>query len=209
MRKNSGFTFIEIMVCVAILSAGLLGLLGLQAQGLKNNVSANQRTQATLLAYNIIERIRADKAEASKGISSLYVTTVVSDSTAVDSNCQPTGTLGTSCKSANMAINDLVQWNRAVTQQYCNGNGTTNIVCNGSPLGRVNYTAATSTVPAFFTITISWDDNRNGVVDNRDTVDPTKSCYKDKDNAETALPTLPAKPQTPPFDPCFRTSFQL
>jgi len=202
MKKNKGFSFVEVMVCVVILSTGLLGLMGLQARGLKNNISANQRTQATLLAYNMIDNIRANVSEATKGAASLYVTTVVSNSTTPDTNCQPTATTGTpatTCTSTNMAVSNLVEWNRVLTQQYCGGNGTTNIVCNGASLGEISYAAPV------FTITISWDDNRNGIIDNRDPMDATKSCY----TKNTVLPAVPTDPKTPPYDPCFRTTFQL
>jgi len=196
MKKNKGFSFVEIMVCVVILSTGLLGLMGLQARGLKNNVSANQRTQATLLANTMIDRMRANVVESAKGATSLYVTTTVSDSTTVDANCIPTttGIPATSCNSPKMAVSDLVQWNRELTQQYCNS--ATTIVCNGAPLGRITYTAPV------FTITISWDDNRNNVVDNLDPANSANPCY-----AGTSLPTLSTIPVQ--FDPCFRTSFQL
>lgn len=219
MKKNSGFSFVEIMVCVVILSVGLLGLLGLQARGLKSNVSANQRTQATLLAYNMIDRMRANVAEAGKGAASVYVTTNISavtssDITFADSTCQPSsvsGTPATTCTSAKMALNDLVQWNRDLTAQFCGGDGKTNIVCNGSPLGEISFAAATGNIPATFTITISWDDNRNDYVDNKNLKadNSVENCYT---KIATPIPLssgLPAFATPVQFDPCFRTSFQL
>ena len=57
--RQRGFTLIEIMVTVIVLAIGLLGLAGLQATALKFNSTAYQRSQATILIYDIIERIRA------------------------------------------------------------------------------------------------------------------------------------------------------
>lgn len=219
MKKNNGFSFIEIMVCVVILSTGLLGLMGLQVRGLKSNVIANQRTQATLLAYNIIDRMRANATEApridptTKALkANLYVTTVVTNSTAdlsstlcVTPTPTPSNPEPAKC-NAQMVTNDLVQWNRELTAQYCSdGVSVPTTLCNGKSLGEITYTAATATVPAFYTVIISWDENRNNVIDNRDPTDPTKSCYV----TDTTLPTLPTTPEITSFDPCFRTEFQL
>ncbi|HBA32699.1 MAG TPA: type IV pilus modification protein PilV, partial [Gammaproteobacteria bacterium] len=57
-----GFTLLEVLIALVILSVGLLGLAGLQTTGLRNNHSAYLRSQATLLAYDITDRIRANKA---------------------------------------------------------------------------------------------------------------------------------------------------
>lgn len=61
MSKQTGFTLIEILVTVIVLSIGLLGLAGLQAVALKFNSASYQRSQATVLIYDIIERIRANQ----------------------------------------------------------------------------------------------------------------------------------------------------
>ena len=67
MRKQTGFTLIEILVTVVVLAIGLLGLAGLQATALSFNSTAYQRSQATNLAYDIIDRMRANAAAARSG----------------------------------------------------------------------------------------------------------------------------------------------
>jgi len=47
-----------------VLSVGLLGLAALQAVSLKTNQSAYQRSQATLLAYDMMDRLRANRVKA-------------------------------------------------------------------------------------------------------------------------------------------------
>ncbi len=59
-RTASGFTLIEVLVTIVVVSIGLLGLAGLQISGLRANVSSEARSKATLLANNIIERMRAN-----------------------------------------------------------------------------------------------------------------------------------------------------
>ena len=63
-RRDSGFSIIEVLVALLVLAIGLLGLAALQAQGLRFNHDAYVRTQATQLAYDIIDRMRANRANA-------------------------------------------------------------------------------------------------------------------------------------------------
>lgn len=56
--KHSGFTLIEVLITVVILSIGLLGMAGIQIQGLRGTTSSTVRSQATILANDIAERIR-------------------------------------------------------------------------------------------------------------------------------------------------------
>ena len=61
MRKRlDGFTLIEILIAVVILSIGLLGMAGIQIKGLRGTSSSGQRSQATLLANDIAERIHTN-----------------------------------------------------------------------------------------------------------------------------------------------------
>lgn len=59
---SRGFTLVEVLVTVVIFSVGLLGLAGLQATGIKLNHSSLIRSQATLLAYDVVDCMRANKA---------------------------------------------------------------------------------------------------------------------------------------------------
>lgn len=58
--RSGGFSLIEIMVAVLIVSVGVLGVAGLQLISLRNNTSAMYRTQGFLAAYEIIDRARAN-----------------------------------------------------------------------------------------------------------------------------------------------------
>jgi type IV pilus assembly protein PilV len=67
MRKHSrrqnyhrGFSLVEVLVALLVLSIGLLGLAALQTTSLKYNTESYFRTQATYLAYDIIDRMRAN-----------------------------------------------------------------------------------------------------------------------------------------------------
>lgn len=61
---NAGFTLIEVMVTLLILSVGLLGLAGMIGQSLRFNQGGYTRSQATFLAYDIIDEMRANSNNA-------------------------------------------------------------------------------------------------------------------------------------------------
>ena len=66
-RREGGFTLIEVLVAVLILSIGLLGLAALQTTSLRSNHRSLLRSQATLLSYEIVGRMRANRNVALGG----------------------------------------------------------------------------------------------------------------------------------------------
>lgn len=55
-----GMTLIEVLVTLLLVSVGLLGVAALQLASLKNNQEAYVRSQASVLAGDILDRIRAN-----------------------------------------------------------------------------------------------------------------------------------------------------
>jgi type IV pilus assembly protein PilV len=141
MSKNAGFTLIEVLIAMLVLAVGLLGLAGLQATGLKNNQSAYNRSQATQLAYDLADRMRANV------IGKTSYTAILPSSATEKQNCLNT----TGCSLADMATNDLYQWNLAVTTSLPNGIGTLAVTPNPC-----------TTNICLYTITIFWDDDHTG-----------------------------------------------
>ena len=135
---QAGFSLLEVLISLVILAIGLLGLAGLQAAGLKNNFSAYHRTQATQLAYDMADKMRSNISAISS-----YPTT---DSSSVNtaSSCD------SNCSTSQMAQNDLYEWNQRLTSEL--------------PLGQ----GAISSSSEIYTISIQWDDNRDGVMDGND-----------------------------------------
>ncbi|HEY9098823.1 MAG TPA: type IV pilus modification protein PilV [Thiobacillus sp.] len=62
--KQSGFTLLEVLVAILVLSIGLLGLAGLMASNIRSTHGAYQRTQAVWLAYDMIDRMRVNRVNA-------------------------------------------------------------------------------------------------------------------------------------------------
>lgn len=56
-QQCSGFSLVETLVTLIIISVGLLGVVGMQVAGIKNNQSAYYRTQATILASDMADRL--------------------------------------------------------------------------------------------------------------------------------------------------------
>ncbi len=67
LTTQRGFSMVEVLVTVVVLAIGLLGLAGLQAYGLQNNHGAYVRSQASLLSYDIVDSMRANRNAALQG----------------------------------------------------------------------------------------------------------------------------------------------
>lgn len=128
---------LEVLISVVILSVGLLGIAGLQATGQRANNSAYLRSQATVLAYDMIDRMRANQA----GINSGAYNAISATGTYANPGCITTG-----CSTAQMAAYDIFDWKTQLAARLPGGNGTVTGAGSGS----------------VFTITVMWDDERNG-----------------------------------------------
>ena len=147
MKKlnENGFTLIEVLISLMILAGGLLGYLGLQATGLKNTMSSYHRSQATQMIYDMTDRIRVNKSAADN-----YLTSFMSSSSAAEqSDCI---IVSTTCSNEDMAQNDLYLWNQQLTSNQLLPSGSGTITVSGS----------------IYTISVTWDDNRDGSVNSSD-----------------------------------------
>ena len=147
MDKKTGFTLIEVLIAMLVLAVGLLGLAGLQATSLSNSQSAYNRSQATQLAYELADNMRANIP----GVATY--TSMLPSAATVQANClTPTG-----CTPAQMAQNDLYQWNCAVA-------GGCQTIAAALPGGVGTITVAVVGGVNVYTIKIIWTDkNNNGV----------------------------------------------
>jgi type IV pilus assembly protein PilV len=53
---------VEVLVTIIVMAVGILGVAGLQLAGMRSNHSAYLRSQATIAASDLIDRMRADPA---------------------------------------------------------------------------------------------------------------------------------------------------
>ena len=155
LPRQRGFTMVEILVTIIVLTIGLLGLGALQLNALRNNSSAYERSQATMLAYDMIDRILANKALAKAGSYNvaLGVAPAGTDCTTAGANCSP----------IQMAQYDIDAWKCSLgkweSSGVCTGfNATTGITINGTlPEGDGSVVVNGGVV----TVSIQWEDKRD------------------------------------------------
>lgn len=66
-RAQRGVSLLEVLVTIVVLSLGLLGVSSLHVNGMKNSYSAFLRAQAAQYAYDMTDRMRANRAAAVAG----------------------------------------------------------------------------------------------------------------------------------------------
>jgi type IV pilus assembly protein PilV len=101
MHRSRGFTLVEVLVSLVILSLGLMGIAKLMLYSSHSNDSAYLRSQATNLAYQMLDSMRANSA----AISSYAV---VSAATLAPPGVNCVGAVA--CSNPDLASYDLYQW---------------------------------------------------------------------------------------------------
>ena len=153
LPSGRGFTLVEVLVALVVLSIGLLGLAGLQSTGLQFNQGAVMRTHATQLIYDLSDRMRAN-------INAFETGAYLGTGTATAS-CHTTS----GCSPTQMAADDLAKWNQTVARVLPMGAA---VICrdatpnDGNAPGTPDCDGnATSPIA----IKLWWDDDRDGVLD--------------------------------------------
>jgi len=130
-----GFTMLEILVTLFLLTMWLLASAGVQSSSLQFTKAAQFRTQAVYLAAELTERMQANKTAAVAG-SYVYAGSGASSGT----DC--TVAL---CSSDDLASFDIYEWSNRVAATLPNGTvAVTAVVAN----------------PITYTIVIGWTDRR-------------------------------------------------
>lgn len=88
IRRADGFSLIEVMIAVLILGLGLLAFALLQTMNVRFSKSANQRTQATNLAYEMLDQMRVNRVAAVAYVGNYAATDTNLDT---DASCRPNG----------------------------------------------------------------------------------------------------------------------
>lgn len=130
--KQTGFTMLEVLVTMVILSFGLLGIAGIIANGLKNNQSSYARSQASWLANDMVDRMRANRAAAEVGTSPYNLA------------------IGTAPTGTTIAATDLIAWRAALAATLPSGTGT----------GSVSVASSGANPTYKVTVVVQWDDSR-------------------------------------------------
>ena len=137
-----GFSMIEVMVAVLVLSLGLLGMAALQTVSMRNNQSANYRTQATNLAYEFIDTARAYSDRNPQNLVAL-----VQPFANWSTTCAIGAPTSYACDSSADALNcDRQRWAQKI--------------CRTMPNGRGQVILDTAMAAPQITVNLCWSDDR-------------------------------------------------
>ena len=135
INKNSGFSLVEVLIALIVMSVGVLGIAGLYVQSMQAGRSSMLRHHAVNLAGDIADRIRANPTGGAA-----YTAAAGANNNCVAQNVD--------CTIAEMAANDIFLW-----QQQANdflppmGDGSQQVI--------VAFNAGT---PPSYQITVRWDE---------------------------------------------------
>jgi type IV pilus assembly protein PilV len=140
-----GFSLVEALVALVVMSIGLLGIAALYVESLRSGTSALMRSQAVALASDMADRIRANPTA---GLS--YAKAVDATGTITAACNAPTGT----CTVDQMAASDIALWTRQVDDRSDDPDKGQ----LGLPAGRGIITVS-ATTPRVYTITVQWTES--------------------------------------------------
>ncbi len=145
-----GFSLLEVLIALVVLSVGLLGLAGLQAYSMRYNLSANYRTQATNLAQQFIDIAKGYRGAVNPGddprnhanvrrlVAGLGSFSDGGSFSSIAADCQGASPDPLRC--------DRARWFNALRTQLPGGRAR--VVFEGMPAGQI-------------TVEICWTDDRN------------------------------------------------
>lgn len=106
IQRQNGMTFIEVIIAMVILVVGILGAVAMQASAKKGSFDAMQRSIASALAQDILERMRSNNAGALNVYNGLTFGQVIPEN-APNPRCDSAAAL---CNPGQMATADLYEW---------------------------------------------------------------------------------------------------
>ena len=130
-NRSRGFTLLEVLVALVVISVGMLGIAVLYVEGLKAQRTSIFRTSAVNLVAEMADRIRANPTAA-----------IAYQGAAADNGC--TNGVG-DCTPAEMAAEDLLIWNQNLADRLPAGAAGTVAVTD---LGIINQ----------YVITVTWQE---------------------------------------------------
>ena len=153
ISPQAGFSLVEVMVALIVVSVGMLGIAKMQALALASTGTAKMRSLAAIQAASLAATMHADRAYWA-GIGANLTVTVLPNGTITGNGTQITApashcsAVATPCTSAQIAAQDLSDWAAGVNGTLPNDTAT--ITCNID---------ATGSNPVNCTIQLVWTEN--------------------------------------------------
>ena len=137
--RQGGFSLIEVLVTIAILMIGLLGLAALQTNATVAEMEAYQRSQALVLVQDMVDRIAANKNNASS-----YLVTAAGGATQ-------------DCTALTGAALDVWEWNNKLA-------GAAEVTAGGTKVGAMIGARGCVTQPTagarVYVVAVAWQGMR-------------------------------------------------
>lgn len=110
IQNQAGFSLVEVLIALVIMSVGMLGIAGLYVEGMKAGRTSTFRHHAVTLASDVADRIRANPLGA-----------IDYEGPGGNNNC----VLGNvDCNASQMAANDIALWKEQAGAMLPNGDVT-------------------------------------------------------------------------------------
>jgi type IV pilus assembly protein PilV len=154
--SHDGFSLVEVMVALVVVSIGLLGIAKMQALALSSTGTAKMRSLASIQAASLASTLRADRSYWSKITANLTVSvssttgavTAVPDSTLNTAPASHCASAAAPCTSAQVAAQDLSDWAQTLIAVLPAGSAV--VKCNVD---------ATLANPVTCSIQLTWNEN--------------------------------------------------
>ena len=172
--RHAGFSLIEVLIALVILSVGLLGIAAMVSVAMKSKGSSYLRTQAIAQAQAIIDRMRANRATAMAGYydftdaNGTVTATTGSGNPATGVTQQSCNGDTVSCTPVQIADMDMYEWQQDLQNLLA-----------GGVASHVSYYINTTVVSQFVQVQValSWDDTiANTAVNGVTASGPTAAC---------------------------------
>jgi type IV pilus assembly protein PilV len=136
LRKSKGFSLVEVLIALIIMSVGMLGIAGLYVQSMQAGRTSMLRHHAVTLAGGVADRIRANPTAGAA-----YAASPGQDFSCVSTTAN--------CNVAQMAAHDVFLW-------QAHANDFLPPMADGSDQVVVTFNAGV--LPPTYTITVRWDE---------------------------------------------------
>ena len=129
-QRQRGFSLVEVLIALIIMSVGMLGIAGLFVQGMQAGRTSVLRHHAVTLVGDIADRIRANPRAG-----------IAYEGAGSDNGCVG---YGNDCDEATMAAHDVFLWEQQAVDSL--------------PAGAVTVNFDNTATPPLYTIDVTWSE---------------------------------------------------
>jgi type IV pilus assembly protein PilV len=154
MRKESGFSLLEVLITMLVAMFGVLGMASMQMMAVNNTETARYQSIATVLANSMAARMQANSSYWAIPATNISVNnTAVTNVTASSVNCSQSV-----CTDKQMAYYDLQNWGASLNAALPSAVGIPLPAGGGNVASSATINCPLST-PMVCKITLYWSEN--------------------------------------------------